>query len=146
MRDYKGAYQYYKRFLAFRESSRMDVYKHENLTIGFTLAQAGNKQKAEELIKSYKEFLDTDKSIYHNLGLSAYYAYRGDQKKAIEYMKLFSKEDNVQYWIIAFLETDPIMDPIKNNPEFKKYLDETKSRFWKTHDGLKAVLDEKGLL
>ncbi|HTJ53314.1 MAG TPA: helix-turn-helix domain-containing protein [Cyclobacteriaceae bacterium] len=146
MRDNKSAYQYYKRFLAFRESRQMDVYRHENMIIGFVLAQAGQREKSEELIKNYKEFLDADKSIYRNLGLTAYYAYRGDQKKAIEHMKLFSKEDNVQYWIILFLEDDPTMETIKDNPEFKKYLGETKSRFWKMHDALKTILDEKGLL
>jgi TolB-like protein/AraC-like DNA-binding protein/Tfp pilus assembly protein PilF len=146
MRDNKSAYKYYKRFLAFRESHQMDVYRHENMIIGFVLAQAGQREKSEELIKNYKEFLDTDKSIYRNLGLTAYYAYRGDQKKAIEHMKLFSKEDNVQYWIILFLEDDPTMETIKDNPEFKKYLGETKSRFWKMHDVLKTTLDEKGLL
>jgi tetratricopeptide (TPR) repeat protein len=146
MRDNKSAYQYYKRFLAFRESRQMDVYRHENMIIGYVLAQAGQRDKSDELIKNYKEFLDADKSIYRNLGLTAYYAYRGDQKKAIEYMKLFSKEDNVQYWIILFLEDDPTMETIKDNPEFKKYLGETKSRFWKMHDALKTILDEKGLL
>ncbi|MGC4022335.1 MAG: helix-turn-helix domain-containing protein [Cyclobacteriaceae bacterium] len=146
MRDYKGAYNYYKRFLAIRESRQMDVYRHENLVIAFVLAKAGFIEKSKELVEGYKAFIDTDKSIYHNLGLSGYYAYLGDSKKSAEYMKLFSKEDNVQFWIIAFLESDPIMESVKNNPEFKKYFDESKSRFWKSHDALKKILDANELL
>jgi hypothetical protein len=146
MRDYKGAYQYYKKFLAMRESRQMDIYRHENLTIGFVLAQVGDNEKAQTLIEDYRQYVEADKSIYHDLGLSAYYSYRGDQKRAVEHMKLFSKEDNVQFWIIAFLEADPMMESIKNNPEFKKYFEETKSRFWKKHDALKAILNSKGLL
>lgn len=146
MRDYKGAYHYYRRFLAFRESHQLDVYRHENMTIGLVLEKVGQKEKSEELIKSYKAFLDTDRSIYHDLGLMAYYLHRGDQKKALEHMKLFSQKDNVQYWIILFLEDDPITESIKDNPEFRKYLNETKSRFWTMHDELKTVLEEKELL
>jgi tetratricopeptide (TPR) repeat protein len=147
MRDYKGAYQYYKRFLAIRESRQLAIYRHENLIIGFVLAQIGMKEKAEELIEDYKKLFDDDKSIYRELALSGYYTYRGDQKKAIEHMRLFSQEDNVQYWVIAFLESDPIMGPpIKSNPEFRKYVDAAKARFWKTHDALKIILIENGLL
>jgi tetratricopeptide (TPR) repeat protein len=146
MKDYKAAYQYYKRFLAFRESHQLDIYKHENLTIAFVLAEVGQITKSDQLIKSYKEFIDADKSIYHDLGLSAYYTFKGDQAKAVEHMKLFSKEDNVQYWIILFLESDPLMSRIKENPEFQKAFNEAKSRFWKMHNGLKTILVEEGLL
>jgi TolB-like protein/AraC-like DNA-binding protein/Tfp pilus assembly protein PilF len=146
MRDYKGAYQYYKRFLAIRESKHLDVYRHENMAIGFVYAKVGLKEKSEELLKSYKEFVDHDRSIYHNLALTSYYSYRGDLKKALECMKLFSKEDDVQYWIILFLESDPTMEPLKDNPQFKEYFKEAASRFWKEHDRLKTVLEENGLL
>lgn len=146
IKDYAGAYQYYKRFLAFRESRQMDVYRHENLTIACVLAEVGLQEKSEELVKDYKAFIDADKSIYHDLGLAAYYAYIGDQVKAVEHMKLFSKEDNVQYWIILFMEEDPSLQPIMKNPEFQKYLKETKERFWKMHNALKITLEDKGLL
>jgi TolB-like protein/AraC-like DNA-binding protein len=146
MRDYKGAYQYYKRFLQIRESRQMDIYRHENLTIAYVLAQQGFKEQSEALVKDYKSFIDQDKSLYKNLGLMAYYTYIGKQKEAIEHMKLFSKEENVQYWIILFLEEDPLMVSIIDDPEFKKYLEITKSKFWESHENLKEILDEKGLL
>lgn len=146
MKDYKGAYQYYKRFLQIRESQQMDIYRHENLTIAYVLAQQGFKEKSEELVRDYKSFIDEDKSMYKNLGLAAYYTYVGRQKEAIEHMKLFSKEDNVQYWIILFMEEDPLMISITGNPEFKKYFEITKSKFWKSHEELRETLDEQGLL
>jgi len=146
MRDYEGAYKYYKQFLEIRESRQLDVYRHENLIIGFTLAKVGMKAKSEELVKSYKGFLDTDNSIYRNLGYAVYYNYLGDQQKAIEHMKLFAEEDNVQYWVILFLESDPLLETLKDNPEYKKYFGEAKQRFWKNHDALSDVLKEKGLL
>ncbi len=146
MKDYEGAYQYYKRFLQIRESRQMDIYRHENLTIAYVLAQQGFKEKSEELVRDYKLFIDQDKSLYKNLGLAAYYTYIGKQKEAVAHMKLFAEEDNVQYWIILFLEEDPLMASILDNPDFKRYLKITKSKFWKAHKELREELDEQGLL
>ncbi|MBS1681654.1 MAG: helix-turn-helix domain-containing protein [Bacteroidetes bacterium] len=146
MKDYEGAGRYYKRFLLIRESQKLDVYRHENLTIGFVMDKIGEKKKSKDLIENYKEFAEADKSIYRNLILSGYYIYMGDRKKAVEHMKLFSNVDNVQYWIILFLEDDPLMESIKDDPEFKQYFNDAKSRFWKSHETLKTILEGKGLL
>jgi TolB-like protein/AraC-like DNA-binding protein/Tfp pilus assembly protein PilF len=146
LKDYTSALTYYQKFLSIRESRKLDIYRHENLTIAFVLAKAGMNKKAEELVDDYKAFMEKDLSIYRNLGLSAYNVYKGNHAKAIEYMKLFSKEENVQYWIILFLEEDPLMESIKENPEFKQYFNDAKARFWKSHESLKKLLDSKGLL
>jgi tetratricopeptide (TPR) repeat protein len=146
LRDYPGAYEYYKKFLAYRESAALDVYRNENMTIGHVLELVGKDAKAKALIRDYKDFLDQDKSIYQNLGYMAYSVYEGDHTRAIEYLKKFAKEDNVQYWIILFMEDDPMIEPIKVNPEFKKYMGEAKARFWKNHETLRLKLQEEGLL
>lgn len=146
MRDYKGAYHYYKKFLAYRESAQLDVYRHENLGIGIVLNKAGLKEKSEILINDYRKFLDEDKSIYKTLGLAAYYNYRGDQTRAMDYLKAFSKEENVQYWVILFMEFDPVFDSIKDSSAFKEQMSTIKARFWKTHQQLKLKLEDEGLL
>lgn len=146
LHDYDGAYRYYKQFLNIRESQKLDVFSHENMLIGLAMEKAGDKQKAEELIKSYKGFLDADESIYKSLGYVAYYHYRGDDAKALEFLKQFAKEDNVQYWIILFIDSDPVMESTVKSPEFAKYVQVIKDRFWRTHNQLKQVLAEEGLL
>ncbi|MBS1486640.1 MAG: helix-turn-helix domain-containing protein [Bacteroidetes bacterium] len=144
--DYKGAYKYYKKFLQIRQSQKLDVYRQENLIIAFVLAQNGFKKESEMIAEDYKSFLEKDKSIYRDLGYSAYYTYMKDRKKAVEYMKAFSSQDNVQYWLILFLEKDPMMEKISRYPEFKKYFGQVKERFWKAHDQLKDILYDQQLL
>jgi Tfp pilus assembly protein PilF len=146
LRDYEGAYRYYKQFLNIRESQKLDVFRHENMIIGFAMEKAGEKQKAAELIESYKGFLDADQSIYKSLGYVGYYHHKGDDAKALEYLKQFAKEDNVQYWIILFIDADPMMESTMKTPEFAKHIQEIKDRFWRTHNQLKNVLAEEGLL
>lgn len=146
LRDDDGAYRYYKQFLNIRERQKLDVFRHENMNIGLAMEKAGEKQKAEELIESYKGFLDSDQSIYKSLGYVAYYHYKGDESQALEYLKQFAKEDNVQFWIILFIDADPMMESTMKTPGFAKYIQEIKDRFWRTHEQLKQVLVEEGLL
>jgi len=146
MRDFESAYQYDKQFMQLRETRSLDVFKNENLRMAVVCAMKGEKQKAAELAKSFKDYVDNDKSIYRSLSQAVYNCYEGDYKKCIENMKLFAKEDNYQFWLILFLDKEPILDPLKENPEFKKVMKEIHARFWKTHDNLQVTLQEKGVM
>lgn len=146
MRDYESAYKYFKKFVDIREAQHLNIYTHENAKIGFVYSKMGQAEKAEKLFKSYKEYADNDKSIYKHLSLSMYYSYMEDTENAINHLKLFSEEDNYFYWIILFLEKDPLAGNIKDHPEFKKILKNLENKFWKNHNEIKAALEEKGLL
>jgi len=78
--------------------------------------------------------------------LGVYFAYKGDTKKTLEHMKLFAQQDNYMYWTLLFLKIDPLIDPVKDNPEFQQLLQEIDTKFWKNHIKIKASLEEKGLL
>ena len=145
MRDYESAYKYYKKFIELRDAQQLEIFKEENLSIAFVFSKMGFKEKSEESIKSFKDFADNDPSIYKHLQLAMYYSYRGDAPKAIEHMKLFSKEDNYYYWILL-LSNDPIVDPIKDMPEFKKVMSDLEIKFWDNHKKIRGTLEEKGLL
>jgi hypothetical protein len=79
------------------------------------------------------------------LSWSGYYAWIGNQQKAIAHLQLFAKEDNLQYWSL-FLADDPVYDGIKSIPEFKKAVSDIEKKFWDNHNKLKLLLEEKGLL
>ena len=144
-RDYKNAYRYYKRFIEVRQAKQLDIYKNESLKIGIVLSKLGMKEKSDEYIKIFKEYALNDKSIYKALNLMGYYAWLGDQQKAMENMRLFAKEDNIQYWIL-FLPEDPVFDDIKKLPEFKQLFAGIEKKFWDNHKKIREMLEEKGLL
>lgn len=77
---------------------------------------------------------------------SIFYAQKGDTQKAIEYLDLFSQGDSYQYWILLFLEIDPLVDTIKDLPEFKKIMKRLTTTFWKDHKEIKLSLEKKELL
>jgi len=144
-RDNKNAYLYYKKFTDIRQALKLDIFRNEDLKIGIVFDKLGMKEKSQEYFKSFKEFAFSDNSIYKNLNLMGYYAWLGDQPKAMEHMKLFAKEDNVQYWIL-FLADDPVFDELKKNPEFKQTMAAIEKKFWANHKKIRGMLEEKGLL
>ncbi|WPR77774.1 helix-turn-helix domain-containing protein [Algoriphagus sp. NG3] len=146
LRDYDSAYYYYERFNRFREQNNLNVYVHENMLIGVVYEQVGKMGEGRKFIESYRDYLDRDQTIYKNLGLTMYYAHEGDFKKALEHFRLFGKEDNIQYWIILFLNKDPMADKLKNHPEFKEIWEGVEEKFWRHNTETRARLEEQGLM
>jgi tetratricopeptide (TPR) repeat protein len=142
--DYQDAYKYYRKLLELMETQHLDIYRNDYLTMAVVYKKVGQKQKADEFLKKFKGYMDQDETIYKNLQLGMYYAHIGDTKKAIEHLKLFSKEDNFIYWALL-LKEDPIVQNIKNTPEFKKVISDIETNFWRRHEQTKRMLEEKGL-
>jgi len=145
-RDYQNAYNYYKKFTDIKESQQLDIFPSEDAKIAVVFANVGLKTESERYFNSFLNYANNDKSIYKNLSLAMYNAYKGDTEKALEQMKLFAQQDNYVYWAILFLKIDPLGDPIKNNHEYQQLLQEIETKFWKDHQRIKDSLEEKGLL
>ncbi len=145
LRDYRNAYGYYKRCLAIEKALNLDIFKHENLAMGLVYREVGLEVESEALIENFRVFAENDKSIYKNLHLSLYYAYRGDIQQSIRHMRLFSVEDNWPYWLL-FYDVDPAFDNVKSAPEFREVMRGLESAFWKRHEKIKAELVTQGLL
>ena len=146
LREYDSAYFYYERLDRIREQQKLDVYVHENMIIGITYEKVGLPEKGREFIQSYKKYIEGDQTIYRTLGLSMYYAYMEDFDKALEYLKLFEKEDNILFWVVLFLPEDPIIDKFKHNPEFKRIWAEIDRKFWDNNSKIRRKLEEEELL
>lgn len=138
------AFHYFEKFVNRREAMKLDIYKHENLKIAIVYKKMRHIEKANELLSSFKAYADNDKSQYKHISLASYYAYLQDAQKTIEHLKLFSQEDNFQYWILL-ISDDPNMDFIKGTPEFKSVVNDIETQFWNNHEKIKRTLKEEGL-
>jgi coproporphyrinogen III oxidase-like Fe-S oxidoreductase len=90
--------------------------------------------------------VERDQTAYKNIGLAVYYCQLNDSTKALEHMRLFTQEDNIQYWVILFMDKGPELTETEASPEFKKLLKEVERKFWANHEKLKLKLEEQGLL
>lgn len=146
MRDFTGAYHYFNRFIDIKEALKLDVYRGENAKIGFVLCEMGLEEESEKYFADYLDYAENDKTIYKHLSLAAYNSFKGNREEAIEQMELFSEQTNYNYWILLFLEIDPLVDNIRDLPQFKKILRDIENKFWKYHKQIKTSLEVKGLM
>ncbi|MCP4310409.1 MAG: helix-turn-helix domain-containing protein [Bacteroidetes bacterium] len=146
MRDYERAYLYYKPFMEIREALNMGIYRSENGKIGVVLSELGLEIESEKLMEDYRKYAENDQSIYRYLSLAMYHSFKGDAVNAIKQLRLFSQEENYNYWTVLFLEIDPLVDQMKEVPEFQEILSEIESKFQDYHREIRASLEEKNLL
>ena len=146
MRDYNEAYKYYKKYSDLRSALNLDIYQSENAKIAMVMRKMGMQVLAEEYMQQFKEYAENDQSIYKDLNLAMVSAFNGDNQRAIEQLEQFSKEENYHYWILLFLEIDPIVDEIKELPEFKETMQNIKTKFWNRHDQMRVALREQNLI
>jgi len=145
-RDYENAYRYYRPLVDIRKAYNIDIFKYENAKIGFVYKEMGLEAEADSLLAIYKTYYETDQSIYKHLSMAAYDSFYGQADEAIEHLKLFLEEDNYFYWVVLFIDIEPLFDNIKNHPEYQQVIKKIKSKFWEYHEEVRKVLDEKELL
>lgn len=143
---YDSAFCYYEKFANARGKYDLDIYPQEDVKIAQVYKKKGLDTKASEYFNSYVEYCEKDQSIYKSASTAVKYAYEGKNEMALEQLKIFAAQDNYQYWIILFMETDPVFNPLKNHPEFKEVMQKIEDRFWDSHHQLKKILEENGLI
>jgi tetratricopeptide (TPR) repeat protein len=143
---YEEAGLYYEKLLRIRTELQLDIYDSEDIKIGFVLEELGEKEEARTYYASYLAYAQNDHSLYRELSLSAYYATIGNIEEAMKYFKAFSENDNYQYWIVLFLEKDPILLQMKNHPDFARTVMKIKGKFWDHHKQIRVMLEEEGII
>ncbi|WP_417875387.1 helix-turn-helix domain-containing protein [Winogradskyella sediminis] len=143
---YDSAYYYYDKFEKIKEINEFNVYPQENLKIGIVYDKMDFHEKVEDFYRAYAEYCENDQSIYQPLSLAMKYLHDGNQNRAIEQLKLFATKNNYQYWVLLFLEEDPLLKSLKHHPDYDEVIQKIKDRFWENHNQLKISLKDKKLI
>lgn len=146
LQDYRASYEYYRRFMEVKEAQNLDIYRGEDAKIAVVLAELGLTNRSDSLFQRFKEYAESDQSVYKHLSLAAYYSYKGDPKRSLEHLRLYSRENHHNFWIVLFLEIEPLFFNIKDLPEFRSILNEMEVKFWNYHNELKVLFEKKELI
>ncbi|NOU60141.1 helix-turn-helix domain-containing protein [Marinifilum caeruleilacunae] len=145
-RDYQEAYKYYSIFVKEREERKLDIYAGEDSKIAHVYKEVGKYQEAKLLFDSYREFANTHTSIYKHLSLAVCAVQEGDRERAFKELERFAEEDQFSFWVILFLEDDPLLEEISDTKEYKEFMQVLKKKFDQRHERLKKVLKDKKLI
>tara|TARA_R110000868_G_scaffold378658_6_gene644203 strand:- start:7312 stop:9894 length:2583 start_codon:yes stop_codon:yes gene_type:complete len=144
--DYDSAYFYFDKFTTAREAGGLDMYPQEDIKIGVTYEKVGREDEATKYFESYAAYCERDQSIYKAASTAVIYAYEREYDLAIEQLQIFSTQDNFQYWMLLFMDKDPIMKPLSKHPGFDEVMKKIEDQFWENHAALRKSLEEKGLI
>jgi tetratricopeptide (TPR) repeat protein len=143
--NYDSAYFYFQKFVSARKSYGLNMNMAENDKIAMVYKKIGLNAEAKKLFSDYSAYCEADQSPYRSVSLVTKYAYEGKIDQAIEQLRLFSETDNYPYWFLL-MESDPLLKPLKNHPDFASIIQKIKDRFWENHASLKEYLAEEGLV
>lgn len=153
LRDFKEAYRLLK---IFTESMMKQGRKIEpSFYDGFIYLQNGQKEEAnfhfEESIKERLESIEQIKQSESNLlhlDLVYIYAAVGEKAKALKHLHLLNSLDSKLYFSsqITEFKISPMLDCIRNEPEYKEFLKNAESRYLKEHNKVERLLQAEGLL
>ncbi|HNP19860.1 MAG TPA: helix-turn-helix domain-containing protein [Fulvivirga sp.] len=146
MKDYKTAWKYYNKMITIKTALQLGIYENVDLNVGFVLEQLGRKEEAKKYYDRFHEFAKNDQSLYKDLLYSSYYATVGDIDEGIKYLKAFSEQDNFQYWIVLFLDKDPILLQMAGHPEFKSTIKKIKDKFWAKNKKIRMMLEAESII
>ncbi len=144
--DYDSAFFYFEKFIKAKEKYGLDIFPNEDMNIGIVYEKVGLDEQAADFFRTYAEFCETDQSIYKSASMATMYVQEGENDQAIEQLKVFATQDNYKYWILVFMEIDPLLKPLENHPEFEEVMKKIKDRFWENQARLKESLEAKGLI
>ena len=145
-KKYDSAYHYFEKFVRHKKKNGLNIYPQENLKIGIVYEKMGLGKQAADFYGAFDEYCENDESIYQPASLATKYVHEGKFDLAIEQLNIFANKNNYQYWILLFLDKDPIMEPLKTHPEFDVIMQKIENRFWENQSDLKVTLKDKGLL
>jgi TolB-like protein/AraC-like DNA-binding protein/tetratricopeptide (TPR) repeat protein len=123
--DFENAVKYYRRFREVR-NARGRIQWDNLYREGIALTELGLKEEGKQLIEEQLSQLEKrkklDRSDGYDYHLAAIHAYRGDQERAVQYLrdyenKVFFPDHNIIP--LYFAQYDRLFEPLWDHPGFK---------------------------
>jgi len=122
--------------------------------IGYAYWQNGFKERAEYYFNEQIKYcnmvikLGREYSRVHNAyyDLAGVYAFRGNKEKALENLRKYNQVKQTYQWMVMLFKTDPLLESIRSEPEFKQLFKQTETTYLADHEKLKKWLAQQGQL
>lgn len=144
--NYEDAWRYYEKYIKMKKRWGLNIYNTQDINIAFVLDKLGKKEESQVYYTTFLDFAENDKTIYKDLYFCTYFAAKGNVEKGIEYLKAFTKQKDYQYWIVLFLDKDPVILQLSEHPDFKKIIKKIEENFWTQHIEIRKVLEKEGVI
>jgi TolB-like protein len=122
--------------------------------IGWAYWHNGYKKEAEFFfdmqINRSKKVIEMGRvlalSYRESYDLAAVYAFKGDKDRAIENLRNFNKLQMIPAWMMNYIKYDPLLDGIRDEPEFQQILRDVEAKYQAEHERVGKWLEEQDML
>ena len=119
---------------------------------GFVYLKNGRKKEADDQfqkaiamnLKEIEQNLPGAQNFEAQLNLASVYSAQGNKTKALEYFKMLKKTEIVNAYFFNTIKYSPMLDNIRNEPEFKEVFANLESKYQKEHERIGELLREHG--
>ncbi len=120
---------------------------------GYTFFKEGNKEKADYhfkgSIKKAEEEIELNTAnarSYNSLfNLATIYAIINEKQKSLHYLNMIKESKSISIQFINELNTNPMFDNLRNEPEFQEISNELEKKYLEEHEKIKKLLIKHGL-
>lgn len=120
----------------------------KNPNYGFIYLKNGENHEANEIFaKSIASYLNQIKYntfsaqwFHTHLYLACVFAAQGQKEKALEYLKMIKNRETFSQYVILILEKWPMLDNIRQEPEFKGIFLDAHTKYRKEHQRIEELL------
>ena len=138
--DYKESLRYFKEYNI--------LVPDYNERVAYSYWQNGLKKEATHFLDQQLEFsknaLKTNAHAYwFCYNLACIYSFRGDTKNAFKYLNLYVENKNCEIWMLTNLKNDPLLNGIRNDPEFGRIVKEVELNYEAVHKRVGNWLKEQ---
>jgi len=144
--QYEESLYYFRKFNEILESAgRVNLYSLP--WMAYAYLQNGNTAESElyvnEQITLAREWIERRASSFEDnyLRLALVYAFTGDKENAYENLKLFNQMGMPTVHVMK-LRNDPLLDKIKDEPEFQQIVSEIEAKYQAEHERVRQWLEE----
>ena len=151
LKRYKESLYYYERFYdeRIKEIGQSDVtgFLHR---LAYAYYKNGNIEKADYFFNEHIKFCEKTielqrgyaSSYYVFYDLAGVYAFQKEKEKAYDNLRMFNQKQRIPFWMVRQINEDPLLDNLRNEPEFQQILAEVEEKYNAEHERVKKWLED----
>ena len=74
------------------------------------------------------------------------YSFQGETDMALDYLRKLTNKNGCPIWIANYFYLDPMLDNVRDEPEFKEIHQSVNKIYQNEHDAVKSLLISEGIL
>ena len=151
--DFENSIKYFKRYLDLTDEEQRER-RSDAHRVAYNYLILGDSVKAMKYFKLEIEL--AEKSIktgdhstiwgFTYYDLFAVYAFLEEYEKAFKNLELLEEEEFYPSWLMTYFDHDPLLKNVRDDPRYKEFLLNAKSKFQNEHKKVKSWLEDESMM